>query len=186
MEQRANVKFCYKLGKTATETREMLLQVYGREAVSRKRIHEWFKHFREGKETTEDESRSGQLLISKILEMIEKVQQMLAQDRRLTLRLISEELGLARTRRTPSSAMIWVSRRPAPELCRTSSQRSRKQDGWKLLETSFPCVTRIHCFWKTSSREIWDLELPVRSGMETAIDGVVFTELPAIKKELSA
>ena len=50
--------------------------------------------------------------------------------------------------------MIFVSGRSAPDLRRTSSQMSRKQNGWKLLETLFPCVTSIHCFWKTSSRDI--------------------------------
>ena len=59
MEQRANIKFCYKLGKTVTETREMLVQVYEREAVSRKCVYDWLKSFREGKEMTEDEPRSG-------------------------------------------------------------------------------------------------------------------------------
>jgi transposase len=54
-----NIKFCYKLGKTATETHEMLVQVYGTEAVSRKCVYDWFKRFRDGKETTEDEPRSG-------------------------------------------------------------------------------------------------------------------------------
>jgi hypothetical protein len=29
MEQRPNVKFCFKLGKTAAETVEMMRQVYG-------------------------------------------------------------------------------------------------------------------------------------------------------------
>ena len=38
----------------------MLVQVYRREAVSRKCVYEWFKRFREGKETTEDEPRSDQ------------------------------------------------------------------------------------------------------------------------------
>ena len=56
------------------------------------------------------------------------------------------------TLRTPSSAMIWVSRssRFAPHKL-TDEQ---KQNGWKHLETSFPYVTRIHCFWKTSSRKM--------------------------------
>ena len=40
MEQRVNIKFCYKLGKTATETHEMLVQVYGTEAVSRKCVYD--------------------------------------------------------------------------------------------------------------------------------------------------
>ena len=50
--------------------------------------------------------------------------------------------------------MVWVSGRSASDLCRTSSQTSRKQNEWKLLETSFLCVARIHCLWKTSSREM--------------------------------
>ena len=40
------------------EMREMLVQVYGREAVITKCVHERFKYFPEGKETTEDESHS--------------------------------------------------------------------------------------------------------------------------------
>ena len=73
MEQHANSKFCYKLGKTATEMSEMLVQVYGREAMSRKCVYEWFKHFRERKETTEDEPCSGWPSTSRTPEMIEKV-----------------------------------------------------------------------------------------------------------------
>ena len=55
MEQSASIKFCYKLGEIATETREMFVQVYGREAVNRKCVYEWLKRFREGNDTTEDE-----------------------------------------------------------------------------------------------------------------------------------
>ncbi|KAK9739062.1 hypothetical protein QE152_g9342 [Popillia japonica] len=39
--------------KTATETHGMLVQVYEREAVSRKCVYECIKRFREGKETTD-------------------------------------------------------------------------------------------------------------------------------------
>ena len=42
MEQCAN-KFCYNSGKTATEMSEMLVQVYGREAVSRKCVYAFVK-----------------------------------------------------------------------------------------------------------------------------------------------
>jgi transposase len=37
----------------------MLVQVYGTKAVSRKCVYDWFKRFRDGKETTEDEPSSG-------------------------------------------------------------------------------------------------------------------------------
>ena len=74
----------------------MLVQVYGREAVSRKCVYEWFKRFCEGKETTEDVPRSGRPSTSRTPEMIERVRQMLAQDRRLTLRLITEEVAYSK------------------------------------------------------------------------------------------
>jgi transposase len=96
MEQRVNIKFCYKLGKTATETHEMLVQVYRTEAMSIKCIYDWFKCFHDGKETTEDEPRSGQPLTSRAPDMIERVRQMLAQDQRVTLRLMAEELGFSK------------------------------------------------------------------------------------------
>ena len=85
MEQRVNIKFCYKLGKTAKETHEMLVQVYGTGAVSRKCVYDWFKLFRDGKETTEDEPRSGRPSTSGTPDMIERLRQMLAQDLRVTL-----------------------------------------------------------------------------------------------------
>ena len=74
----------------------MLVQVYRKEAVNRKRVYEWFKRFREGRETAEDEPRSSRPSTSRIPEMIDKVRQMLEQDQRLTLRLIGEELGISK------------------------------------------------------------------------------------------
>ena len=74
----------------------MLVQVYGTEAVSRKCVYDWFKHFRDGKETTEDEPGSGQPSTSRTLDMSERVRQMLAQDRRVILRLMAEELGISK------------------------------------------------------------------------------------------
>jgi aminopeptidase N len=48
------MEFSFKLGKTATETHEMLVRVYGDAAVSRKAVYKWFEHFRGGAESTED------------------------------------------------------------------------------------------------------------------------------------
>jgi hypothetical protein len=47
MEQRAVVKFCVKLKKTATETFEMLRSSYGEECLSRTNVLEWHKRFKE-------------------------------------------------------------------------------------------------------------------------------------------
>ena len=63
--------------------------------MSRKCVYEWFKRFCEGKESTEDEP-SGQSSTNRTPEMMEKVRKMLAQDRRLTLRLVAKELGISK------------------------------------------------------------------------------------------
>jgi hypothetical protein len=45
---RAAMKFCVEVKKTATETFEMLKSVYGEEYLSRTSVFEWHKRFEEG------------------------------------------------------------------------------------------------------------------------------------------
>ena len=54
LEQRANLKFLAKLGKTPSESFAMLQQVYGDETMSRTRAFEWHKRFKERLEEVED------------------------------------------------------------------------------------------------------------------------------------
>ena len=42
IEQRANIKFCFKLGKTFTETHQMIQQAYGSDCLSRAKIKNGF------------------------------------------------------------------------------------------------------------------------------------------------
>jgi len=65
----------------------MLMQMYGTEVMSRNCVYDWFKRVCNGKETIEDEPRSGRPSTTRTPDMIERVQQMLAQDRRVNLRL---------------------------------------------------------------------------------------------------
>jgi len=50
VEQHINVKFCVKLGKSATETYDLLKKVYGDECLSHTQVFMWFKRFKEGRE----------------------------------------------------------------------------------------------------------------------------------------
>lgn len=54
LEQRANIKFCVRLGKSASETFELLLQAYGNDAMSQMRCSEWHSHFERGRTSLED------------------------------------------------------------------------------------------------------------------------------------
>ena len=59
MEQKANIEFCFKLGKTAAETVELMRQVCGDNCLSRAQIFRWYARFKSGVETIEDEARPG-------------------------------------------------------------------------------------------------------------------------------
>ena len=94
-EQRINMKFCFKLQKSAKETHELLKLVYGYAAVSMKTVYNWFKRFRNGCESAEDEERSGRPSTPKIQENVERVSEMIRSNKRLTIREISEDVNIS-------------------------------------------------------------------------------------------
>jgi len=47
-EQRICIKFCFKIGKTAKETYQLLQQAYGEDAMGRTQVFDWFRRFKEG------------------------------------------------------------------------------------------------------------------------------------------
>jgi hypothetical protein len=59
LEQKANIKFCVKLGKPAAETFEMIRRAYGNEVMSRARCFEWHARFKRGRTSLEDDGRPG-------------------------------------------------------------------------------------------------------------------------------
>ena len=71
-QQKKNIKFLVKLGKSGNEIREMLVQVYGDNAMKRTAVYKWVKRFSEGRESVTDEERSGRPETSRTEENIEK------------------------------------------------------------------------------------------------------------------
>jgi len=60
------VKFCVKLGKSATETYDLLKKVYGDECLPRSQVFEWCKMFKEGREEIGDDQHIQCLLLEEI------------------------------------------------------------------------------------------------------------------------
>ena len=85
MEQRVNVKFCVKLGKFDRATYDLLKIVYGDECLSRTQVFEWFKRFKEGREELGDDQRLCRPSTSKTEANIEKVGEIVRQNRRLSI-----------------------------------------------------------------------------------------------------
>ena len=68
-KQHICIKFCFKTGKTATETYQLLQQAYGEDAMGHTQVFDWVRQFKEGRTSVESDSRSGRLSTSKNEEM---------------------------------------------------------------------------------------------------------------------
>nr|CAH7718403.1 unnamed protein product [Callosobruchus chinensis] len=85
IEQRINLKFLVKLGKSPSECFQLLKEVFGDNCMSRTRVFEWHKRFSEGREEVEDDERTGRPVTSRIEENIKKVNEIVRKDRRVTM-----------------------------------------------------------------------------------------------------
>jgi hypothetical protein len=94
MEQRLAIKFCFKAGKSATETLQMVNATYGDQALSRSNIFRWYGRFHYGQEDTEDDPRSGQPTECRNDNNVEKISQLLLQNCHLSQRMLADEVNI--------------------------------------------------------------------------------------------
>jgi len=94
-EQRANITFMCRLGKSASEKLSALQQIQGDTALKKSAVYDWFSQFKNGQEKLEDDQRSGRLLTSRTAEMIEKVRQLIPCDRRMAVMELEQEVGIS-------------------------------------------------------------------------------------------
>ena len=59
LEERYAIKFCFKLGKNATETYAMLQTALRPSCMNRASAFEWHKRFKEGRESVRDDQKCG-------------------------------------------------------------------------------------------------------------------------------
>lgn len=95
LEQRAVIKFQAKLGTSATKTFEMMQKVYGDNCLSRGRIFDWHKQFREGRVELEDDYRQPKTRNARTPEMIENIREIITNDPNATTRVIADILGIS-------------------------------------------------------------------------------------------
>ena len=93
-EQSINIKFCFKLQKSAKETHKMSKLVYGDAAVTMKMVYKWLERVHNGRESVEEE-RLGRPSTSKTHANVERVSKMIRSNGRLTIREISEDLHIS-------------------------------------------------------------------------------------------
>ena len=61
LEEWYAIKFCFKLGKNATEMNGMLQTAFQTSCMNRASVFEWHKRFKEGRESVRDDGRSKEV-----------------------------------------------------------------------------------------------------------------------------
>jgi hypothetical protein len=81
LENHITIKFCEKLGKSTSETLQMLTEAYCSDTMNKSSVFEWHKRFKEGRDDVKDVERTGCLKTHRKDENVEKVQKLIHSDR---------------------------------------------------------------------------------------------------------
>ena len=95
MDQRICIKFCVKNEIKCNKVCEMLTKAYGESAMSKTRVYEWYKRFQDGREDVEDDERLRRPTTPTTDENVEKVKEMVINDRRITIREVADDVGIS-------------------------------------------------------------------------------------------
>ena len=94
-EYRAVIKFLVLEGQSSKQVEERLTSVYGQSSPSSTTIKRWVKEFQRGRESLEDDPRSGRPTTSTSPENIEKVHKLVIENRRISLYELEEATGIS-------------------------------------------------------------------------------------------
>jgi len=72
-EQRICIKFCYKIGKSASETLDLLKLAFGNEYVNKSTTFRWFSRFKNGMESVKDEKHVGRPILHRNPERVSQI-----------------------------------------------------------------------------------------------------------------
>ena len=69
-EQRVCIKFCANLGKSATETLEMIQLGFGDQSLCRAQVFQWHARFRTGRKSVDVDERKGDPQVAQLLKLL--------------------------------------------------------------------------------------------------------------------
>ena len=167
------VKFYVKLGKSLSEIKADLDYVYGSQALSKPTISRWMKRFENERDTVKDDPRKERPRTSLSDEMVNKVQEYVNEDRRVTLRDIADTFdisyGSAQKILTERMGMQRVCARWVPKLLLPEQMGVRVQictqwrdrydaEGCRFLDKIVTCdETWVHFYEPENKRQssVW-------------------------------
>ena len=154
--------------------------------MSKTKVFEWHKRFVEGREDKEDNPKSGRPCTSTTDTNIEKVRQLVRSDRRFTIRVIANEVGMdketVRTSLGDTLGMRMVSAKMVSRLL-TEEQKAQRINACRDM-TSFSKWKQTKNSWKTSSLETsYGSFNMILKQNDRVVSGKVFARPDQIKPE---
>lgn len=95
LEYRAVIKFFVKEGLSPNEIHQRFVKVYKQDSPSYSTVKKWAAEFKRGRESIEDDPREGRPKSATTPELIDRVHDMVLEDRRVKLREIAEAVGIS-------------------------------------------------------------------------------------------
>ena len=95
LEEWYAIKFCFKLGKNATETYGMLQTAFRPSCMNRASVFEWHKRFKESRESVRDDERCGRNKEVRTPELIGQIKNFIDKDHRVSIETISVQFDVS-------------------------------------------------------------------------------------------
>jgi hypothetical protein len=83
-------EFCFKAGRSATETPVLVQEAYENEAVNPSNVFRWYSRFRDGRELVEDDERGGRPKSTRTEVNIVAFADLVKNDRRIASRMMAD------------------------------------------------------------------------------------------------
>ena len=153
LEERYAIKFCFKLGKNATETYGILQTAFRPSCMNRASVFEWHKRFKEGRESVRNDERCGRSKEVRTQELIGQIKNFKDKDRRVSIETISAQydisVGTVHTIIREELKMREIGAKFVPKVLREDRKERRYHDSREMVEliNSDPAVldTLVTC-----------------------------------------
>ena len=137
LEERYAIKFCFKLGKNATEMYGMLQTAFGASCMNWASVFRWHKRLKEGSESVRDDERCGRSKEVRTPELIGRMKNFMDKDRCVSIETISPQfdisVGTVRTIICEELKMRKICTKFVPRVLR-EDQKERRHDSREMVE----------------------------------------------------
>lgn len=182
IEERVCVKFCVSNEISCAKTLEMLKKTFGDSTMSKTQVYDWYKSFKEGREEVNDLPRSGRPSTSSTEENVDKIKQMVLENRHYSLREIALEMNMSHETARHILVDVLGMRKVAARLVPKDLNFLQKVNRLKVAEDMLERVNSDPTFIKRiiTGDETWVFEYDMQTS-QLPLRGTRFESIEDIK-----